>query len=223
MKARAAPIVAVALALAACDVPTKRPAAELSPAPPGASTSSQSEATILPAARWDGRPAGREWTRLALAGIEAHGQGLLTMEPADIAGYCPRYEQANRADRRAFWVGLMSALARFESNFDPSVTFTEPDIIDQRGNRVISRGLLQISQESANGYGCGIVDAQQLHDPAVNLTCAARIMNRLITRDGVVGSTASPWKGMAAYWSPFRRPDRRTDIQQWTAAQSYCR
>jgi hypothetical protein len=117
----------------------------------------------------------------------------------------------------------MSALTRFESNFDPSVEFTEPNIFNAQGNRVISRGLLQISRESANGYGCGIANEQQLHDPATNLACAVRIMNRLVPRDDVIGSTASPWRGMAAYWSPFRRPDRRTDMQQWTSAQTYCR
>jgi hypothetical protein len=178
---------------------------------------------VLPATRWESRPAGRDWTRFALAGVDAHGQGLLANVPSDVGAYCPRYAQANSEDRRAFWVGLMSALARFESDFDPSVTFTEPDVIDAQGNRVISRGLLQISQESANGYGCGIADAQQLHDPATNLACAARIMNRLVTRDGVTGTISSPWRGMAAYWSPFRRPDRRADMQQWTAAQTYCR
>lgn len=117
----------------------------------------------------------------------------------------------------------MSTLARFESNFDPSVSFNEPTIFDAQGNRVVSRGLLQISRESANGYGCGITDEQQLHDPATNLACAARIMNRLVTRDGVIGSTAKPWKGMAAYWSPFRRTDRRDDMQRWTSAQTFCR
>lgn len=177
----------------------------------------------MPAARWDSRPAGREWTRLALAGIDENGQGLLATQPADVAAYCPGYAQADAADRRAFWVGLMSALTRFESDFNPDVTFTEPDIIDQQGNKVISRGLLQISQESANGYGCRITDAQQLHDPATNLSCAARIMNRLVTRDGVIGSTSGPWKGMAAYWSPFRHAGRRAEMRQWTSGQSYCR
>lgn len=176
----------------------------------------------LPTGRWDSKPDGPAWTRFALAGIDAHGQGLLATQPADVASYCPRYPQAGPADRRAFWAGLMSALARPESNFNPAVTFTE-SFPDSSGRPVVSRGLLQISQESANGYGCGITDPQQLHDPETHLSCAARIINRLVTRDGVIGSTSAPWKGMSAYWSPFRRADARAELQQWTARQSYCR
>lgn len=209
---------ALLLALAAC----QDPAAPL-PVATSASPAPAALARTLPTARWDSQPAGREWTRLALAGIETDGQGLIATQPTDVAAYCPSYTQADSADRRAFWVGLMSALTRFESNFKPDETFTEPNIVDRQGNRVISRGLLQISQESANGYGCQITDAQQLHDPATNLSCAARIMNRLVTRDGVIGSTSGPWKGMAAYWSPFRRADRRAEMQQWISGQSYCR
>ncbi len=227
MRIRLVSAIALALAGAGCSPDPTTPAAAPPAATPGPVTpvaiGAPADPTSLPPARWDSRPAGSEWTRLALSGIDAHGQGLLAAVPSDIGLYCPRYAQASQADRRAFWVGLMSALARFESNFDPSVTFTEPNIIDAQGNRVISRGLLQVSRESANGYGCAIADEQQLHNPATNLACAARIMNRLVTRDGVVGSTASPWKGMAAYWSPFRRADRRAEMQQWTSVQAYCR
>ena len=224
---------ALAFGLSSCNTPTGAPPTAppvvASPAAPSSAsalsvpTNAPSAPTALPPARWDNRPAGREWTSFALGGLDAHAQGLLATVPSDIGAYCPRYAEANPTDRRAFWVGLMSTLARFESNFDPTVTFTEPGVFDAQGNRVISRGLLQISQESANGYGCGIEDAQQLHDPATNLACAARIMNRLVTRDGVIGTISSPWRGMAAYWSPFRRPDRRGDMQQWTSEQTFCR
>lgn len=224
---------ALAFGISACETltgaPPSAPPVVASPAAPSPApvssvpTNAPSAPTALPTARWDSRPAGRDWTRFALGGLDSHAQGLLATVPSDVGAYCPRYAQANPADRRAFWVGLLSALARVESDFDPSVEFIEPNIFDVQGNRVVSRGLLQISRESANGYGCGISDEQQLHDPATNLTCAVRIMNRLVTRDGVIGSTAGPWRGMAAYWSPFRRPNRRAEIQQWTSAQTYCR
>lgn len=224
---------ALAFAITAYETPRgARPSAPpvfASPAAPSPApvssvpTNDPSALTALPVAQWDSRPAGRDWTRFALGGVDSLAQALLATVPSDVGAYCPRYAQANPADRRAFWVGLMSALARFESDFDPSVEFTEPNIFDVQGNRVVSRGLLQISRESANGYGCGITNELQLHDPATNLTCAVRIMNRLVARDGVIASTASPWRGMAAYWRPFRGPDRRAAIQQWTSAQTYCR
>ena len=77
--------------------------------------------------------------------------------------------------------------------------------------------------ESGNGYACGIANEQQLHDPAVNLECTARIMTRLVPRHGTIASTSSPWKGLAAYWSPFRNAARRADLQSWTSGQAYCR
>lgn len=177
----------------------------------------------LPAARWDSKPDGRAWTQMTLNSLGQHGAGLLGMVPSDIGSFCPAYSAADQDKRMAFWVGLISALAKWESNYKPETKFTEPNIFDAQGNRVVSRGLLQISIESGRGYGCIIPQAEALHDPVVNLACTVRIMNRLITRDGLIGSTASPWKGAAAYWSPFRKADRRRDIRDWTKQQAYCR
>lgn len=173
-------------------------------------------------ARWDGKPDGRQWTSFALEALDSVGQNLVATVPADVADYCPSYAAAGTERRKAFWVGLLSALAKFESNYDPSVTFREPDVLDAQGNHVISRGLLQISIESGRGYGCTIPEAETLHDPKVNLSCAVRIFNRLVPRDGRIASAARPWRGAAAYWSPFRRADRKQDMQNWVSAQSYC-
>ncbi|MCR0984254.1 transglycosylase SLT domain-containing protein [Roseomonas populi] len=217
MDARRLPLALLLLAAAGCRPdPAPAPAA-----PPPALAAAPAPSGPSPA-RWDSRPNGREWSRLALAGLEAHAQPLLAFTPRDIAAYCPRYAAADRNGRAAFWVGLLSVLAGYESNYDPSVSFQE-SFPDAQGRPVISRGLLQISRESANGYGCEIGDDRTLHDPAVNLSCAARIVNRLVTRDGMIASDSSPWKGMAAYWSPFRRADRKAEMAQWTAAQPYCR
>jgi len=176
-----------------------------------------------PAARWDSKPDGRAWTQMTLESLGQHGMGLVSMVPSDIGNYCPAYQTADQSKRMAFWVGLISALAKFESSYKPEAKFTEPNIFDAQGNRVVSRGLLQISIESGRGYGCVIPTAEALHEPVVNLACTVRIMNRLITRDGLIGSTADPWKGAAAYWSPFRKQARRQDIQNWTKRQAYCR
>jgi hypothetical protein len=176
-----------------------------------------------PAADWDWRPDGREWTEMAHVALVDLGSGLLTTTPRDIADYCPSYERLNDESRRAFWVYLLSRLARFESNHDPGVSFTE-SFNDSQGNPVISRGLLQISKESANGYGCRIVDADELYDPEGNIRCGVRILNRWVAeRDGVIaGRTDGQWLGAARYWSPFRNESRRAEIAVATASQSYC-
>jgi soluble lytic murein transglycosylase-like protein len=160
---------------------------------------------------------------MAHTAIENVGSGLLTKTPQDVQGYCPSYDDLNQAQRRTFWVYLLSRLARFESNHDLSVSYTE-SFNDAQGNRVISRGLLQVSKESANGYGCGIGDATELHDPETNIRCGVRILNRWVAeRDRVIAArTNSQWRGAVRYWRPFRSDSRRAQIASATVSQPCC-
>ena len=173
-------------------------------------------------ARWDGKPGSATWTTDTLAALAVHGAPLANTVPNDIATYCPAYASADNEKRRQFWTGLMSALVRHESNYNPRLTYTE-NFNDLSGRRVVSRGLLQISIESANGYGCGLSDAQELHDPKTNLTCGVRILSRLVSRHGTIATDRRPWNGAAAYWSPFRKVDKKRDMSGWTRGQAYCR
>jgi hypothetical protein len=153
---------------------------------------------------------------------DAHGSKLLASNVSDIAAFCPGYPASDSTARRAFWVGLISALAKHESNYNPAAKYEE-GFADSNGKKVISRGLLQISIESGRGYHCDIPNDESLHDPNVNLTCAVKILNRLVSRDGILASNSAPYKGASAYWSPFRDSTKRLDIRNWTKAQAYCR
>lgn len=168
-------------------------------------------------------PESQSWTAFATNAIDAHGNALLSSTPTDILDWCPAYEQHSTEQRKNFWAYLMSSLMKYESDYDPSVTYTEP-FEDASGNRVVSRGLLQISIESANGYGCGIKDPKELHDPKTNLSCSVRIMNRWVERDNVVQSKTitRSWHGLARYWSPFRRSNQRSAMQAQVRSSSYC-
>lgn len=211
MKQRcAALMVFLALGLSACATDPPRQTGPLSPPP---------ERVI---ARWDNLSNGAAWTGFAMEALDRFGGALVSSVPSDIESYCPAYPSMPPARRKAFWVGLMSALTKWESSYDPDTKFVEPDVVDAQGRNVTSRGLLQISIESGRGYGCTIENEQQLHDPKVNLTCAVRILNRLVPRAGVVASNSAPWKGAAAYWSPFRRADRRADMRNWTKSLQIC-
>ncbi len=171
---------------------------------------------------WSYLPQGELWTRYTQEAIGMYGQGLLRSVPRDIERYCPRYVQLNRVGRGDFWVNLIAKLAYLESGYHPDATYTER-FYDNRGNRVVSRGLLQISQESANGYGCGIDNPLWLDDPKINLSCGVRIMNRWIQKDGVVSAqVASKWRGLARYWSPFRDSKRLEKIATYTKGLPYC-
>ncbi|SPT37651.1 Transglycosylase SLT domain [Achromobacter denitrificans] len=168
-------------------------------------------------------PSGK-WTRDAEAAVLA--AGLPTLHPSDSAAFCPNYSQASEIERTRFWAGLFSIMARPESNFKPTATYVEPGIKDRAGVNVISRGLLQISQESANSkaYACGIAQAQDLHDPAVNLQCGAKIMAYWVKRDGNIAALSKPPRGGARYWSVLRgwRP-HISELTNFTTALPGCR
>ena len=136
--------------------------------------------------------------------------------------YCSTYSNLTPPERQQVWLDILVALTQFESGYDPTRSYTEP-FNDSAGRPVISRGLLQISQESANGYGCGITDANQLHDPRTNLQCGLKIASRWVKRDGVVaGGQNRNWLGMARYWSPFRN-SKRDEIRAVVAGTPLCR
>lgn len=176
-----------------------------------------------PSVAWDVRPEGRQWTTIAHTAIDQLAPQLVTVTPTDIDAFCPGYANASPANRRAFYVALLAEVAKLESNLDPSVQFTE-SFNDASGRRVVSRGLLQLSQESANGYGCAIAQAQQLHDPTTNIQCGVRILDRWVGRDQLVaGYVSGAWRGASRYWSVFRDREKLVDIQAATNAQPYCK
>jgi hypothetical protein len=69
----------------------------------------------------------------------------------------------------------------------------------------MNRGLLQISKESANqpGYSCDIKKAKHLHDPAVHLPCAVKILSTWVSADHVIASYKRNKKtrGGGRYWA----------------------
>jgi len=162
-----------------------------------------------PAARWDHRPAGEEWTRTTLNAISTKGQGLTRTTPADIDTFCPAYRRASAEDRQAFWMGLFSAIAKHESTWNPAA----------RGAGGRYRGMMQISPATARSYGC---NPAALYDATENLTCTVRIASRQVERTGVVVGGPGDWGGVAADWGPLRNAKKRADIASWTRKQDYC-
>ncbi len=168
------------------------------------------------------------WDTMLGQAIADLGANLTRVVPSDIASYCPNYPAMVSAQRATVWQSIFIALTKFESNYKPGELLDEttfdPDMLESNGDPIISRGLLQISIGSANGYACRIGNAQELHDPATNLRCGVRIASQWVERDGVIsgGSKDAGWRGMARYWSPFRRADRLSDIQQAVRSTPGC-
>jgi hypothetical protein len=160
-------------------------------------------------ARWDGTSEGEEWSEAAMLAIEEAPRDLTEIVPADIGAWCPGYERNPPHLRAAFWVGTVSALARYES------TFREGAV----GGGGSWYGLLQISPATARHYGCEAATGDALRDGEANLECAVRIMSRTVARDGVV---AAGGRGIAADWGPMSREETREQMQDWVSDQSYC-
>ncbi len=184
-------------------------AAFLSAAALAGCVATETEEATVPAARWDFHPEADQWTAATLAALEGPGAPLVSLVPRDFETWCPGYATATEAERKSFWVGLLSALAKHESTWRPEVS----------GGEGRWHGLLQISPGTARGYGCEARSAAALKDGAANLQCAIRIMGRTVPRDGVISAGG---RGVAADWGPFHQSNKRNEMIAWTRAQPYC-
>ena len=165
---------------------------------------------VLPAMRWDTRPEASEWTLAAMTTVAAHDAELAQTVPADITTFCPHYPKASLIQRRAFWVGLLSATAKYESGFNPKAA--------GGGGRYI--GLMQISPRTAQHYDCKAATPATLKDGKANLACAIKIFAPHVASDGMVAGNGN--RGIGRDWGPYGSKATRTDIARWTAKQSYC-
>lgn len=163
----------------------------------------------LPAARWDDTPQAQDWTKASLSMLEEDAAILVETTPTDIAAWCPAYDEADPAQRAAFWNGLLSSLAYRESTF-------REDAISSNGRW---HGLMQISPATARGYGCEAGTSEALREGEANLRCALRIWSSTVVRDGVIAADRG---GVAADWGPLQRETLRNDIQGWVSEQEYC-
>ena len=163
-------------------------------------------------AQWDHRPQGRLWSRTATSALYDHGLPLLQLVPRDVDQWCRAYEGQSKRARAAFWVGFLSALARYESTW-------RAEAVGGSGRWF---GLLQISPATARGYGCRARTGSALLDGPDNLSCAIRIMARTVARDGVIHAQEPKWSGVSADWGPMRSTAKRKAMARWLQSQSYC-
>lgn len=160
------------------------------------------------AMRWGGRKGADEWTEATLAALDQHGVAILSRVPSDIQAYCPGYAEQGHDGRKAFWAGLMSAVAKHESTYNP--------VAKGGGGKWL--GLMQIAPATWRHYGC----SGQMLDGADNMACAVKIMSRQVGRDNAIARTGDGWRGVARDWAPMRNASKRADIANWTSQQSYC-
>ena len=168
----------------------------------------------VPRTRWQHKSGHVLWTRAALSALKDHGRPLVDLVPGDIANWCPAYPTNTDAQRRSFWVGFMSALAKHESTYKARAV----------GGGGKWYGLLQILPGTARGYKCNVGTGEALKSGSANLSCAVRIMAHTVPRDGVIhGYKNRQGRGVTADWGPMHSAAKRRDMGDWLRRQNYCK
>ena len=174
----------------------------------GAEIQPRQRVDYLPNTRWSHKTGSDLWTRAAM-----HAVGdLQNIAPQDIDHWCPAYRENQDQFRRAFWVGMMSALAKHESTYNPNAV----------GGGDLWYGLLQIYPDTARRYGCNAQTGDALKSPSGNLSCAARIMAVTVARDNAIAVYDGRWRGVAADWGPMSNRAKIAEMSAWTRRQDYC-
>jgi hypothetical protein len=131
-----------------------------------------------------------------------------------VRAYCPRFSSLPDPDKRAFWAYFFQALSGAEAGLKPTtnVRHTQPEVAvpDKVSHRMVrSEGLLQLTYEDSERYGCDFDwnhdKSLPVHDPGKtilqpknNLSCGIRIMkNQLI-------DLHEPLLTSRSYWSTLR-------------------
>lgn len=152
----------------------------------------------------------KEWQEHAINTIKA--SKLAGYTPKDYNSFCPKWNDAN-------YVALLGAMTKYESDFKPSTTYKE-NFKNSRGEYVISTGMLQLSYESARGYGFSDATTEKLKDPKYNITVAVKILEKWIKGDGLITSGGSPYKGGGRYWSCLRNSGKLSSVKSYM--KQYC-
>jgi len=157
--------------------------------------------------RWD-----EEWDKIVELAIPPE---MVSREvPRDVRRFCPRFYDLDEADKRAFWAYFFQALAGAEAGLKPEtrVRHTDPEVAvtdKVTGRQVRSEGLLQLTYEDQQRYGCDFDwerdkelkaddPAKTILQPKNNLECGVRILEHQIIQQ------KKPLLSQSSYWSTLR-------------------
>ena len=180
------------------------PSVAMKPAP---ATPIHTKRLELGGAIWD-----PEWDKLVELALPP--EMLSQQVPRDVRRFCPRFYELSEEDKRAFWAYLFQALAGAEAGLDPTtrVRHTEPEVavIDKVSGRAVrSEGLLQLTYEDRDRYGCNFDwnhdktlkpddPDKTILDPKNNLECGVKIL------DNQIINQHKPLLSSTGYWATLR-------------------
>lgn len=174
---------------------------------------------------------GRKWSQILYQTIDREGEELI-YGAEDIGQFCPRYSSLNRDEKIQFWASLFVAIAKFESNFQPSARTEERGKIDaSTGTALFSEGLLMLSYQDVRAnpvcrFNPVLDRALPINDlrrsilsPENNLHCGVHVMMRQLKRYDRIAI------GQGAYWAVLKvgsRFQRIPTIQSMTRQSRGC-
>lgn len=153
------------------------------------------------------------WSDALVSSVKEQSANL--SKASDLTKFCPKYKTLSEQEKVKALSEIFVGMSYYESGWKPQTEYRECDKSRCRygdcfkhatygycmkgnpkydGGVVTSRGLLQMSINSSNSYGCGLKDSSELHDPIKNLKCAVLIMKRLVELRG-------EWTTPKNYWS----------------------
>jgi len=152
----------------------------------------------------------------------------------DVRQFCPCFDTMSEADRRAFWAYFFQALSGAEAGLKPTsdVRHTEPQVavVDGVSHRMVrAEGLLQLTYEDADRYGCDFDWNADKHlpehdpnktilRPRNNLLCGLSILeNQLIQQKQPLLSRSSYWSTLRPGW-----PGNRVFLKQMANVPEAC-
>ena len=138
----------------------------------------------------------------------------------DVHAFCPRFSTMSVTDRRAFWAYFFQALAGAEAGLRSTadVQHTAPEVAVKDSvthHMVRAEGLLQLTYEDAERYGCDFDWDQDKHlrahdpdktilQPRNNLLCGVRILhNQLIDKNKPLLTRSSYWSTLRPGWPGY--------------------
>ena len=186
---------------------------------------------------WEKENAARKaWSQYVFNEIET--KYLLQLSAAkDVTRLCPRYGQLYKDYQITVWVELISAMAKFESQWKPTMFFRETglgrDLVTGQTNT--SQGLMQVSYQDTlkDFYSCNfdwskdryLADnnpKKTIFDPYKNLDCGLKILAKQVRVKGrVVLKKANRY-----YWSVLeedREKSKVPAILAMTSSLPFCR
>jgi hypothetical protein len=185
---------------------------------------------------WESIQEGLFWSAFLYQQIGGNPETAATLLPGsnDIQKFCENYAALTEPQKVNFWAYLVSAIAKYESDFNPASRYLESTMgtDDVTGEQVYSEGLLQLSYQDTKNYkGCKFdwKKDKDLHrqdprktifNPITNLECGVNILAKQIkSRKNIALKNG-------VYWAVLKEGgdhSKLNEISELTQALPFCK